>query len=72
MRCIKNQISIILDRDFISFDQAVKAFKTEYNLSGDLSLFDLQTSYLLQGKMYDLKIEKEESVLTLAKAVYDL
>lgn len=72
MKCVKKQISLILNQDFESFNEAVRAFKMEFGLVGDLSLFDLQTSYLLQGKMYDLKVEKEESVLTLAKAAYDL
>ena len=72
MKCIKKQISLILDQEYQSFDQAVRTFQAKNGLEGKNGLYDLETSYLLQGMMYDLKEEKEMSVLKLAKESYGI
>ena len=72
MKCVKNQISLLLDKEFKSFDAAVKEFQNKFGLSEKEGLYDLETSYLLQGKMYDLRVEKENSILKLAKECYGI
>lgn len=72
MKCIKEQISLILNKEYVSFDKAVRDFQEAYNLLNKDGLYDLETSYLLQGLMYDLRIEKENSVLELAKESYGI
>jgi carboxyl-terminal processing protease len=70
MKCIKNQISYLLNRNFTSYSAAVAAFQEANALDDKNGLYDLETSYLLQGKMYDVRMELENSVLEEAKASY--
>ena len=70
MKCIKKQISLLLNKEFTSFDKAVREFQNENGLTSKDGLYDLETSYLLQGLMYDLMDEQEDSVLKLAKEIY--
>lgn len=70
MKCIKKQISLLLNKEFTSFDKAVREFQNENGLTSKDGLYDLETSYLLQGLMYDLMVEQEDSVLKLAKEIY--
>ena len=70
MKCIKKQISLLLNKEFTSFYKAVREFQNEIGLTSKDGLYDLETSYLLQGLMYDLMKEKEDSVLKLAKESY--
>ena len=70
MKCIKKQISLLLNKEFTSFDKAVREFQNEKGLTSKDGLYDLETSYLLQGVMYDLMKEKEDSVLKLAMESY--
>lgn len=69
MECVKKQISLLLNNEYTSFDKAVRDFQTSKGLIGKDGLYDLETSYLLQGLMYDLKTEKENSVIELAKEI---
>lgn len=70
MKCIKEQIELILNKKYNSYNDAVKEFQIEFELENKDGFYDLETSYLLQGKMYDLRSEKEDSVLKLAKESY--
>ena len=70
LRCVKEQIELLLNKKFNSFDKAVKEFQYVYNLNDKDGFYDLETSYLLQGKMYDLKEEQENKTLKLAKEIY--
>lgn len=72
MKCVKEQIELILNKEYKSFDQAVRAFQEVKGLENKDGLYDLETSYLLQGLMYDLRIEKENSVMEEAKGVYGI
>ena len=69
MECVKEQISLILGKEYKSFDKAVRDFQDAKNLNDKDGLYDLETSYLLQGLMYDLRMEKENSVIELAKEI---
>ena len=70
MKCIKEQIELILNKKYNSYIDACKDFQITFGLENNDGFYDLKTSYLLQGKMYDLKTEKEDSVLKLAKESY--
>ena len=70
MKCIKEQIELILNKKYNSYIDAVEDFQITFGLEDKNGFYDLETSYLLQGKMYDLRIEKEDSVLKLAKESY--
>ena len=70
MNCIKKQIELILNKKFNSYIDAVEEFQIKFSLNNKEGFYDLETSYLLQGKMYDLRMEKENSVLKLAKESY--
>ena len=70
MKCIKEQIELILNKKYNSYIDAVEDFQIYFNLENKEGFYDLETSYLLQGKMYDLRQEKEDSVLKLAKESY--
>ena len=70
MKCIKEQIELILNKKYNSYIDACKEFQITFGLENNDGFYDLKTSYLLQGKMYDLKTEKEDSVLKLAKESY--
>lgn len=72
MKCVKEQIELILNKEYKSFDQAVRAFQEVKGLENKDGLYDLETSYLLQGLMYDLRIEKENSVMEEAKGGYGI
>ena len=72
MKCVKDQIELILNKEYKTFDLAVRAFQDTYGLLNKDGLYDLETSYLLQGMMYDLCVEKENSVIEEAKGVYGI
>ena len=62
--------SFSANKEFTSFDKAVREFQNVKGLTSKDGLYDLETSYLLQGLMYDLMDEQEDSVLKLAKEIY--
>lgn len=70
LKCVKEQIELLLNKKFNTFDKAVREFQEVYNLNDKDGFYDLETSYLLQGKMYDLKEDKENETLELAKEIY--
>ncbi|MDD6302642.1 MAG: S41 family peptidase [Bacillales bacterium] len=70
MNCVKKQINLLLGTSFYSFSQAVLAFQDANGLSDKMGLYDYETSYLLQGKMYDERLIKEASVLEEVKTRY--
>ena len=70
LKCVREQIELLLNKKFNSFDQAVREFQYVYGLDNKDGFYDLETSYLLQGKMYDLREEQENKTLKLAKEIY--
>ena len=70
LKCVKEQIELLLNKKFNTFDKAVREFQEVYNLNDKDGFYDLETSYLLQGKMYDLREDKENETLELAKEIY--
>lgn len=62
---IRNRISILLNKSFDNFDQAVLYFKNAYKINDDnSSLYNLKTSEKLQDKVYDNIIMSYPNIYT--------
>jgi len=66
---VKNQINMLEKTTYNTFFEAFSAFQSKYasDLSTTNNQFNLETSYLLQGKIADAKIEIENKILEVAK-----
>lgn len=67
---IKDKINSLLDSNYSSFDQAIKAFQTTYNIIQEENIYNKQTADLLQGLMMDEHFVNSDQVLLQVKELY--
>lgn len=69
-KVVKKQIETIIGKSYDNFYVACNDFQVEYasQITDKSTAYNLETAYLLQGKMYEKSVEFQKAVLEKAKA----